>query len=201
MNDFLTRDAVAAVAPFRGDAITVSTMTSIAWVNEFLPDPLNISCVPLMGGSSALGLGIALARPDRKVMIFDGDGSLLMQLGSLVSIANAWPSNLVHIVFNNGVWFENMANLAVPGSESTDFAGMARAAGIKSVFAFDSLSDWKKALPEVMSTDGPVFVELKVIPLSDNVWTSEKPQPDLPDLQFTRMGDEGRRLMKHLEVG
>lgn len=198
MSDFLTRDAIKAIADHRGDAIVVSTMTSIRWVGTFLDDPLNISCVPLMGGSSALGLGLALARPERKVIVLDGDGSLLMQLGSLVSVANAGPDNLIHMVFNNGVWFENMANLPLPGAGQTDYAGMARAAGFKDVFSFDRLADWRIGLADVFADSGPVFVELKVVPEADAVWTADAPQPDLPELQFTRMGDEGRRIMAAL---
>lgn len=203
MTDFLCKDAVAALVPHRGEgageAIIVATMTSIKWINAFSPSPLNISCVPLMGGASALGLGLALAQPDRRVIVLDGDGSLLMQLGSLVSIAGAAPPNLVHIVFNNGVWFENMANLPLPGQGRCDYEAMASAAGLPVVHRFDSLSAWQAALPDVLSAEGPSFVELKVTPEADALWSHNAPQPDLPEAQFTRMGEEGRRLKMHLE--
>lgn len=198
MPKFLCKEAIAALARHRGtgvqEAIVVATMTSIRWIGESSPSALNISCVPLMGGASALGLGLATAQPDRPVIVLDGDGSLLMQLGSLVSIAGAAPENMVHIVFNNGVWFENMVNLPVPGTGRTDYAGLAEAAGFAATFRFDSLQDWAEALPRVLAARGPVFVELVVTPEEDAVWTHNAPQPDLPEAQFTRMGDEGRRM-------
>jgi phosphonopyruvate decarboxylase len=198
MADFLCKDAISALAEHRGsgadEAIVVATMTSIKWINEASPSDLNISCVPLMGGASALALGLALAQPTRKVIALDGDGSLLMQLGSLVSIAGARPKNMVHIVFNNGVWFENMVNLPLPGTGKTDYAGLATAAGFAACYRFATLAEWEAALPEVLSCPGPVFVELVVIPEKDAVWTHNAPQPDLPEAQFTRMGDEGRRM-------
>ncbi len=202
MADFLCKDAIAALAEHRGsgadEAIVVATMTSILWINQASPSPLNISCVPLMGGASALGLGLALAQPDRKVVVLDGDGSLLMQLGSLVSIAGAGPKNLMHVVFNNGVWFENMVNLPVPGTGQTDYAAIASAAGFPVTHRFDGVRGWTEALPDLLATDGPIFVELVVTPESHNVWNHNAPQPDLPEAQFTRMGNEGRRMRETL---
>ncbi|MAX72418.1 thiamine pyrophosphate-dependent enzyme [Alterinioella nitratireducens] len=198
MTDFLCRDAISAFATHRGTgeeaAIVVATMTSIRWINELSPGPLNISCVPLMGGASALGLGLALAQPERQVVVLDGDGSLLMQLGSLVTIAGAAPRNFTHIVFNNGVWFENLVNLSVPGTGHTDYAGLATATGFASAHCFDTLSGWSDALPALLAADGPSFVELVVTPERDALWTRDAPQPDLPEAQFTRMGDEGRAM-------
>ena len=103
------KDAIAALVGERGEAITITTEQAIgAWraavaepANQ-IPDHLDI--VGCMGSASTIGLGIALARPERKVIVVDGDGSLLMQLGSLVTIAGAAPANLYHFVFENGVY-------------------------------------------------------------------------------------------------
>src|SRR5216110_3393717 len=93
-----------AIAAARGDAICVPTMTtSPAW-RDIAPNDLSVGCSGFMGGASSLGLGLALARPDRRVLVFDGDGSLLMQLGSLATIAGAQARNLTHLVFKNGVY-------------------------------------------------------------------------------------------------
>src|SRR5689334_2926862 len=82
-------DILKAIATARGTAICVPTMTtSPAW-RTLAPDDLSIGCVGFMGGASSLGLGLALSVPDRRVVVFDGDGSLLMQLGSLATIAGA----------------------------------------------------------------------------------------------------------------
>ena len=68
-----------------------------------------------MGKASSIGLGIALARPDKKVLVIDGDGSLLMNLGSLVTVANMSPKNLVHFVYQNGTYGVS-GGQPIPGS-------------------------------------------------------------------------------------
>ena len=80
-------DALRAIAAARGDAICVPTMTTAPAWREIAPDDLSATCVGFMGGASSLGLGLALARPERRVLVFDGDGSLLMQLGTLATNA------------------------------------------------------------------------------------------------------------------
>src|SRR4030095_9909752 len=86
-------DVLRAIAAARGDAICVPTMTtSPAW-RTIAPDDLSIGCVGFMGGASSLGLGLALAMPKRRVVVFDGDGSLLMPLGSPPPPAGARPAN------------------------------------------------------------------------------------------------------------
>ena len=121
-------DALQAIAAARGDAVCVPTMTtSPAW-RTIAPDDLSVGCVGFMGGASSLGLGLALARPDRRVLVFDGDGSLLMQLGSLATVAGAAPRNLVHFLFKNGVYHTSGAQ-EVPGGGGVDFVQMAKGAG------------------------------------------------------------------------
>jgi phosphonopyruvate decarboxylase len=112
-----------------------------------------------MGGASSLGLGIALARPERRVIVLDGDGSLLMQLGSLATIAGAGPRNLVHFLFKNGVYHTSGAQ-GIPGGLTVDFAAMARAAGYRLACTIDELGDFEKRLPDLLALDGPVFAEL-----------------------------------------
>src|SRR5262245_66338253 len=97
-------DILKAIAGARGNAICVPTMTtSPAW-RTLAPDDLSVGCSGFMGGASSLGLGLALAIPKRRVIVFDGDGSLLMQLGTLATLAGARPRNLTHLLFRNGVY-------------------------------------------------------------------------------------------------
>src|SRR5258708_39289829 len=97
-------EVLRAIAAARGDAIFVPTMTtSPAW-RTIAPDDLSIGCVGFMGGASSLGLGLALAMPERRVVVVDGDRSLLMQLGSPATIAGAAPRNLTQLVFKNSVY-------------------------------------------------------------------------------------------------
>ena len=112
-----------------------------------------------MGGASSLGLGLALARPERRVIVFDGDGSLLMQLGSLATIAGARPRNLLHLLFKNGV-YHTSGSQEIPGGLTVDFVTMARGAGYKTALAIGELDDFKRRLPQLLTAEGPIFVEL-----------------------------------------
>jgi phosphonopyruvate decarboxylase len=152
-------DVLAAIAAARGDAICVPTMTTAPAWRSLAPDDLSVTCVGFMGGASALGLGLALARPDRRVLVLDGDGSLLMQLGSLATIAGAAPRNLLHFVFKNGVYHTSGAQ-AVPGGLAVDFVAMARGAGYRGACAIDDLAELRRRLPDLLAAEGPVLVEL-----------------------------------------
>ena len=104
-------------------------------------------------------MGLALARPERRVLVFDGDGSLLMQLGSLATVAGARPRNLVHFLFKNGVYHTSGAQ-ETPGGLTVDFVTMARAAGYRSAVAIGELEELKRRLPSLLAGEGPTFVEL-----------------------------------------
>jgi sulfopyruvate decarboxylase subunit beta len=152
-------DVLQVVAAARGDAICVPTMTtSPAW-RTIAPDDLSVGCVGFMGGASSLGLGLALARPDRRVIVLDGDGSLLMQLGSLATNAGAAPRNFVHLLFKNGVYHTSGAQ-GIPGGISVDFVLMAKGAGYRQALSIDTLDEFKRRLPELLRAEGPVFAEL-----------------------------------------
>lgn len=155
-------DAVKAINEVRGDAIVVGTMTpNRYWQSVSTRPELDLPIFGAMGKASSVALGLALARPDRKVLVLDGDGCLLMNLGTLVTIAGKAPRNLVHFVFEDGVYFTTGAQ-PVPGAGKFDLAAMARGAGIKESYQFDNLEDLVSELPAIMGKEGPVFVCLKV---------------------------------------
>jgi phosphonopyruvate decarboxylase len=112
-----------------------------------------------MGGASSLGLGLALARPERRVIVFDGDGSLLMQLGSLATVAGARPRNLLHLLFKNGVYHTSGAQ-EIPGGLTVDFVAMAKGAGYRSALAIHDIAEFRRRLPELLKAEGPILVEL-----------------------------------------
>lgn len=153
-------DVLRAIAAVRGDAICVPTMTTAPAWRTIAPDDLSVACVGFMGGASALGLGLALARPERRVIVLDGDGSLLMQLGSLATIAGARPRNLLHMVFQNGVYHTSGAQ-ETPGGLDVDFVLMARAAGYRSACAIGDLDELRRRLPALLREDGPLLVEVR----------------------------------------
>jgi phosphonopyruvate decarboxylase len=151
-----------------------------------------------MGGAASLGLGLALAQPTQRVIVVDGDGSLLMQLGGLVTVSGQRPSNFVHFVVHNGSQFTGGANLQLPGKGQADFPGLARAAGYRRVETFSEREALAECIGELVACEGPVFVELRVQaePVTLGL---ENPQTEMPDRQFKRMGEEARLLQVYLE--
>jgi phosphonopyruvate decarboxylase len=157
-------DAVAALVANRGDAITITTEQAIGAWRSLVPEPPNqipdhLDIVGCMGSASTIGLGIALARPERRVIVVDADGSLLMQLGSLVTIAGAAPANLFHFVLENGV-YETSGGQPLPGEGRFNLSAMARAAGYAEVLEFSNAVDFAAAVPRVLEMRGPLFVSL-----------------------------------------
>lgn len=154
-------ECLKSLAKHHSDEIVVSTYSAaFEWI-VIKPSPLNYISPGAMGQASSHALGFALGRPDKRVLVLDGDGSLLMNLGSLVTIAEARPANLVHFVVENGCYEANGSH-PIPGNGRIAFAEMARAAGYAEVFDFDGLNRFAASLPEILAAKGPVFVRLKV---------------------------------------
>lgn len=152
-------DALRAIQEARGAAICVPTMTTAPAWRTVAPDDLSVGCIGFMGGASSLGLGLALARPERRVIVFDGDGSLLMQLGSLATVAGAAPRNFVHLLFNNGV-YHTSGSQGIPSGAVVDFAMLARGAGYRAAHTIDNLEEFRIRLPALLAEDGPLMVVL-----------------------------------------
>ena len=190
---------VAARAAAGGDAIVVATMSSMFAFDQLQMHQGRMGSVPLMGGAAGLGLGLALARPDRQILVVDGDASLLMALGGLVTVSTQAPARYLHILANNGTQFTGGSNLKVPGNQKVDFPGMALAAGYKHARRIDSLADWIARLPSLMTTVGPGFVELTITPAPAR-FGAAMPQSEVPDRQFNRMGQEAEALSAWLSA-
>ena len=113
-----------------------------------------------MGHANQIALGIALAQPDRRVWCFDGDGAILMHLGSLAIIADKTPENFIHVVFNNG------AHDSVGGQPTVglkiDLPAIAEAVGYKVIYSTADKADLSVILSNVKHLKGPVFIEVKV---------------------------------------
>jgi sulfopyruvate decarboxylase subunit beta len=156
-------DCIRALARHRGEAIVVATYQAAFDLMRIAPHKLNYLSVGAMGQALSNALGLALGRPDLCVIVLDGDGSLLMNLGTLVTIAGAAPANLVHFVCENGCYEANGSH-PLPGGAGLNFAGLARAAGIKDVSTFDALGAFEAALPSLLARPGPLFAALKIVP-------------------------------------
>ena len=122
---------------------------------------LNFFAFGAMGQASSNALGIALGRPDKRVLVFDGDGSLLMNLGTLVTIAHAAPGNLVHFVFQNECYEANGSH-PIPGAGRIDLAAMAQAAGYRSAQNYSDIATFEWDAQSLVGAPGPAFVALRV---------------------------------------
>jgi len=114
-----------------------------------------------MGQASSHGLGLALANPDKRILVFDGDGSLVMNLGSLITIGHNKPTNFFHFVFVNGVYEVN-GNHPVPGQGIVDFAAIAKASNYRRSYTFTELADFNKNIADVLCEPGPTLIALNV---------------------------------------
>ena len=154
-------EALDVLAGHRGRRIVIATMSSIALWPRLSDTPLDFAYIPsAMGQAPDLGLGLALAQPERGVIVLSGEGSMLMNLGSLVTVANH-PANVYLLILDNGL-YEVTGGQPTAGTGHTDFAAMARAAGIRRVYAFDTADAWRAGAAEALSGSGPVVIWLKV---------------------------------------
>jgi len=185
--------ACQCIAQARGERVIVATMGAMFALDALGLSEARLSSVPLMGGAASLGLGLGLARPEVGVIVIDGDASLLMQLGGLVSVADNAPRRFLHFVVQNGTQFTGASNLEVPGGKDVDFCAMARAAGYRHAFRIDTVEALAEALPSLLQQEGPAFVAL-LVEAEPSQFGAERPQPELPDRQFLRMGLEAEQL-------
>jgi phosphonopyruvate decarboxylase len=146
------------------DEIVVPVYQAAQEWRAIKPDhALTYYSIGAMGQASSAALGLALGRPDKRVIVLDGDGSLLMNLGTLVTIANQRPANLVHVLCENGMYEANGAH-PIPGEGQISFAGLARAAGYPKTYEFAELGAFEAQIAAVLREDGPIFVDLKLVP-------------------------------------
>ena len=156
-------EMLKAFARQRKDEIVVAVYMAAQEIMHISPNDLNYTFTGAMGQGSSHALGLALGRPDRRVNVFDGDGSLLMNLSSLITIANQAPKNLVHCLCENGTYETNGA-VPIPRAGQIRFAELARTAGYRSTYELSDVAEWERELPRILKEDGPIFVDLKVEP-------------------------------------
>ena len=155
------REALEVVARHRRDCVVVTTMTSVGVWPELSDTPLDFAYLPsAMGQAPGIGLGLALACPGRGVIVVNGDGCTLMNLGCLVTLA-AHPADVYLLVLDNGL-YEVTGGQPVVGAGKTDYALIARGAGVGRVYRFDDLAEWEAGAAAALIGPGPVVVWLRV---------------------------------------
>ena len=178
------REWMSALEKYRGDAVVIPAYQAVkgwAEVSRFPRRDFSIDC-PSMGKFSSIALGLALAQSDTKVILMDGDGSLLMNLGTLVTIASKAPANFYHFVVQNGV-YATTGGQALPAIDRVSFAGMARAAGYAAAYAFDDLEEFTGEVGRILSEPGPTLVCMATTPEPDwatkTTVTRDRPLPQV----------------------
>jgi len=143
-------DCLRSIYPELENCLVVTIMGAVAAELQSLGHRPNFFYLQhAMGLASSTGLGLALCLPEQTVIVFDGDGSLLMNLGSLSTMARYRPNNLVHVVFDNESLL-SVGGFPTATSTGTDLEGIARAAGIPRALTVRGLQDFKSAVADAM---------------------------------------------------
>jgi sulfopyruvate decarboxylase subunit beta len=151
-------ECLQAIAPLISNELVVTTAggATAEW-NAVRPSDANIQ-VKTLGLCSSIGLGLAAALPNRKILVFDGDGALWMNLGSLATIGLHQPKNLIHICWDNQQYESSGGEPTVATAGKIDFAGIARNAGIKNSASAATVEELRNAVSQALKTDGPHFI-------------------------------------------
>lgn len=187
-----------AIAPLMKDELFVTTAggATSEW-NAVRPSDANIQ-VKTLGLCSSIGLGLAIALPRRRVFVFDGDGALWMNLGSLATIGLHQPKNLTHICWDNQQYESSGGEPTVSTEDKIDFAALARAAGIQSARCVTTVEDLKEGVRYAQGNDGPHFIWARI----------EAGRAEVPPLRYDELenkyrfiryveGTEGISILRH----
>jgi thiamine pyrophosphate-dependent acetolactate synthase large subunit-like protein len=183
-----TAEMLKAFAGYRENAIVVPGRGGRCWTDLTTQPSLDVPLGdPAMGGHAGFALGLALARPERKVILFDSEGDLLMSLGMLVTIAEQQPANFYHFLIDNGC-YATTGGQPVPNAENIAYDVVAHGAGYPR--AFRELEEFAAILPSILDKPGPVLVALKVAPEIENApigrrrrWQTRTRDQVIKDLQ------------------
>jgi sulfopyruvate decarboxylase subunit beta len=185
----LRADALGAIYPELEERIVVTIMGAVAAELYTLGHrPGFFYLEHAMGLASSLGLGVALALPRHKVVVIDGDGSLLMNLGTLSTMARYRPGNLLHIVFDNESLL-SVGGFPTATSTGSDLAGIAAAAGVPHTCTVRTLDEFTRAFDAAMSRDDLTTIVAKVEAVG--------PSGYVTDLALLENRFEFQRWLKH----
>lgn len=157
-------EAVALLTELAGDEPVISSLGTPSFHLYAAGDRnRNFYMWAAMGMASSVGLGVAIARPERRVYVIDGDGAALMNLGGMVTVGRRRPRNLVWLILENGVFLETGAQ-PIASVENADLVGLGRAAGIASAARCEDVASLRAALENAAERSGPHLVVARVEP-------------------------------------
>ena len=178
-------EALEVIHHQRREAVVITTMGAAREWQQLEPHPKDFVYMPSsMGQGPPLGLGIAIAKPKQRVIVVNGDGCLLMNLGCLITITAQAPKNFTLIIIDNGVYEVTGGQTTIANASrraddhSIDFQVMARASGFEHVYEFDDIESWRYE-HEVMHDEGPICIVLKTtVKIEDAGARSPGPAPE-----------------------
>jgi len=187
---FETVEMLKIFQRYRGDAIVVPGRGGRHWTEISTRPNRDVPLGdPAMGGHASFAFGLAMARPDQKVVVFDSEGDLLMGLGVLATVAELQPKNFYHFLLDNGC-YATTGGQPVPNAKNISYDAVARGAGYSHVFAYDNLEGFAIDIERILAQPGPVFVAMKVVPEIQNDpigrrkrWQTRSREQVLKDLQ------------------
>jgi len=155
-------------APHRGDAIVVSGRANRHWdgISTIKNRDLSLGD-PAMGGHAAFALGLALAQPNKKVIVFDSEGDLQMSLGVLAMVAEQKPKNFYHFLLDNEV-YATTGGQPVPNAKAMAYDAIAKGCGYPAAYAYANLESFSINVGRILSEPGPAFVAMKIMPEIEN---------------------------------
>ncbi|MBI1299651.1 thiamine pyrophosphate-binding protein [bacterium] len=152
-------DVLSLLSQRRSEEFVVTTMSTFLEWPRYSKSELDHYDGDAMGQASAVGLGMALAQPKRPVWVLNGDGSQLMALGSLITVANMAPPNLFIFIFRNDC-YEITGGQPLPGRGLIDFSAIARGCGFERTYRFNDIEELEQSFAEVTGGVGPVLIDL-----------------------------------------
>ena len=156
------RELVSSLMQYRNDALVVSSLGNPTYDLAAAGDtPANFYLWGAMGGASAVGLGLAISKPERRVVVLIGDGEMMMALGSLATISALKPENLALVLLDNQVFAETGAQTGLTAAD-IDLAAIASAAGFPSTMSIAAASEVDEFTQLVFSAPGPVFAKAEI---------------------------------------
>ena len=189
-------ECIAMLYPELDDKLVVTIMGACAQELYDLGHKENFFYLQhAMGLASSIGLGLALHLPRERIVVLDGDGSVLMNLGTLATMARYRPKNLVHIIFDNGSLLSTGGFDSHTTSGITDLAAIARGAGLEHVSAVDSVMDFGEAVIDAFKGDYLSVIVAKVAALGPNHYGMELHLPENA-FRFKRLIGERKRNVR-----
>ena len=156
------------------------------WAQVSQRRDLDVDLKDCMDRAPAVGLGLALAQPDCKVLVLDCDSTLRTDLGGLATVGESGPENLVHLVFEDAS-YRSTDGVPIRGLDTIDYLAIAQGAGYVKTYQFDELEELVLGMEDVMAQTGPVFVLIKVL--------RDEELPPMPQRTMAEGGETVRQTL------